>query len=222
MRRENLWGNSVHWYCIITQVQQWQGDLKEAVQVCLRMNQTRRIKDLKILYKPEPQQQSPHLPRLWGTRTLLLKRQKKNANIMRTRLIVLDLDLLQLSRCCRAALQQINPSAQVRQQVQYVAAKTSWWHNSSMNLFQYFVAATNQYKYTCIHTVNGKALNTWSYQYLQEKVASSEACLAFPPNSQSVPTKKILHVPVFKTMNKICLAVVQFLFFSATSLYPIN
>lgn len=74
-----------------------------------------------------------------------------------------------------------------------------------MKLFQYFVAATNQYKYTCIHTVNGKALNTRSYQHLQEKVASSEACLAFPPDSQSVPTKKKLHVPVFETMKNIIL-----------------
>ena len=82
-----------------------------------------------------------------------------------------------------------------------------------MKLFQHFVAAANHYKYTCIHTVNGKALNTWSYQHLQEKVASSEVCLAFPPNSQSVPTKKILHVPVFKTMKKICYVVEQFSFF---------
>ena len=91
-----------------------------------------------------------------------------------------------------------------------------------MKLFQYFVAATNQYKYTCIHTVNGKALNTRSYQHLQEKVASSEACLAFPPDSQSVPTKKKLHVPVFETMKNICSVIEQFSFFNATFLYQMN
>ena len=79
-----------------------------------------------------------------------------------------------------------------------------------MNLFHHFVTATNHYKCTSVHTVNGKALNTRSYQHLQEKVASSEACLAFPPNSQSVPTKKILHVPVFKTMKKIRSVIEQY------------
>ena len=79
-----------------------------------------------------------------------------------------------------------------------------------MKLFHHFVTATNHYKCTCVHTVNGKALNTQSYQHLQEKVASSEACLAFPPNSQSVPTKKILHVPVFKTMKKIRSVIEQY------------
>ena len=80
--------------------------------------------DIKILYQPEPQQQSPHLPRLWGTQTHLLKRQKENANVMRTSLIDLDLPTTTKS-LCRAVVRQINPSAQVRQQVQYVAAKTS-------------------------------------------------------------------------------------------------
>ena len=80
--------------------------------------------NIKILYKPEPQQQSPHLPRLWGTQTHLLKRQKENANVMRTSLIDLDLPTTTkslLQRSC--ATNQSFCTGQATSTV-YVAAKT--------------------------------------------------------------------------------------------------
>ena len=79
--------------------------------------------DIKLLYKPEPQQQSPHLPRLWGTQTLLLKRQKKNANVMRTGIIILGLPTIRLLLQRSCATNQSLCTGQATSTV-YVAAKT--------------------------------------------------------------------------------------------------
>ena len=98
MRRENLWGNSVRWYIATILFHYHTSKYNNGTEISKKLSRyiwgwikNRKIMDIKILYKPEPQQRSPHLPRLWGTQTLLLKRQKKNANVMTTSLTILDL-----------------------------------------------------------------------------------------------------------------------------------
>lgn len=81
-----------------------------------------------------------------------------------------------------------------------------------MKLFQHFVAASNHYKYTCIHTKcqspNIHSLtNICRKRWLQARLA----LLSLQTLNKCLP-KKILSV--FKTMKKICSDVEQFSFFS--------